>query len=390
MNEAKMRRALSALLMITTALAGCARIDEEMGSGQRMPDMAGYRVSVDHAESLESFAERYSVSSAAIIQANHLQPPYKLQPHESLIIPPPAAYVVQSGDTVEGISNILGVDERSLANANGLQKPYHMRVGQILTVPGGIGGDVRPSHSMAENPYKAPSSEQGFSDTAPPPPRSSISAAPLPPPPGIASSSGSAPFGSPTPPPAQPVAAPAQSMPTAAPPRNVAPPPAERPTSSPTALAPVQTPAAPTAPPPQAVAALPAAPALTGGEPHFHKPVSGSVVLAFGADSAGQVNDGINIAAPAGTPVQAAEAGTVIYTGNELAGFGNLILLRHAGGWVTAYGHLATMTVQRGATVTQGQQIGTVGQTGSVSSPQVHFEIRQGSKPVDPAPLLKG
>ncbi len=386
-----MHRYLSALLLVTTALAGCARIDEEMGSGQRMSDMAGYRVSVDHAESLESFAERYSVSPAAVIQANHLQPPYNLQPHESLIIPPPAAYVVQSGDTVEGISNILGVDERSLANANGLQKPYHMRVGQILTVPGGIGGDVRPSHSMAQNPYKVPPSEPGFVDSAPPP-RSAISAAPLPPPPGIESSNsaGSLPFRPPTPPQSQPAATPAPNMASAAPPRNLAAPQPERPISSPTALAPVQTPAAAVAPPPQAVAALPAAPALTGGEPHFHKPVSGAIVLAFGADSAGQVNDGINIAAPAGTPVQAAEAGTVIYTGNELAGFGNLILVRHAGGWVTAYGHLATMTVQRGATVTQGQTIGTVGQTGSVSSPQVHFEIRQGSKPVDPAPLLKG
>jgi murein DD-endopeptidase MepM/ murein hydrolase activator NlpD len=80
----------------------------------------------------------------------------------------------------------------------------------------------------------------------------------------------------------------------------------------------------------------------------------------------------------------------VIYTGNELAAFGNLVLIRHPGGWVTAYGHLAKIDVQRGATVIQGQPIGTVGQTGSATAPQLHFEIRQGAKPVDPAPFLSG
>ena len=96
------------------------------------------------------------------------------------------------------------------------------------------------------------------------------------------------------------------------------------------------------------------------------------------------------IAAPAGTAVHAADSGTVIYTGNELAAFGNLVLIRHAGGWVTAYGHLAKIDVAKGSTVVQGQPIGTVGQTGSAPTPQLHFEIRQGAKPVDPAPFLSG
>ena len=81
-----------------------------------------------------------------------------------------------------------------------------------------------------------------------------------------------------------------------------------------------------------------------------------------GPDASGQTNEGINISAPAGTPVRAAAAGTVIYAGNELQAFGNLLLIRHEGGWVTAYGHLDTINVQRGATVTQGETIGTVGQ----------------------------
>ena len=128
----------------------------------------------------------------------------------------------------------------------------------------------------------------------------------------------------------------------------------------------------------------------TASVPHFIRPLSGETVAGFGAGASGQSNDGINIAAPAGTAVHAADSGTVIYTGNELAAFGNLVLVRHAGGWVTAYGHLAKIDVAKGATVVQGQPIGTVGQTGNAPTPQLHFEIRQGAKPVDPAPFLGG
>ncbi len=134
----------------------------------------------------------------------------------------------------------------------------------------------------------------------------------------------------------------------------------------------------------------PPAPPSGGGGPHFIRPLSGATVAGFGSSGSGQTNDGINIAAPAGTPVHAADSGTVIYTGNELAAFGNLVLVRHAGGWVTAYGHLAKIDVAKGSTVVQGQPIGTVGQTGNAPTPQLHFEIRQGAKPVDPAPFLPG
>ena len=124
------------------------------------------------------------------------------------------------------------------------------------------------------------------------------------------------------------------------------------------------------------------------GAPHFLTPVKGDIVGRFGADGSGQKNDGINIAAAAGAPVQAAEGGTVIYAGNELPAFGNLVMIRHKETWVTAYGHLASIAVHKGDAVTKGQTIGSVGQTGSVSSPQLHFEIRDNSKPVDPAPYL--
>lgn len=119
-------------------------------------------------------------------------------------------------------------------------------------------------------------------------------------------------------------------------------------------------------------------------ESRFIWPVTGPVVSAFGPKPDGLRNDGVNIAAPEGTPITAAAAGEVIYAGNQLRGFGNLVLIRHAGGWVTAYAHAAELWVDTGARVAQGQRIGAVGQTGSVDAPQLHFQIRQEATPVDP------
>ncbi|MBM3542503.1 MAG: M23 family metallopeptidase, partial [Alphaproteobacteria bacterium] len=100
--------------------------------------------------------------------------------------------------------------------------------------------------------------------------------------------------------------------------------------------------------------------------------------------SSGLRNDGINISAPRGTPVRAAEGGIVAYAGNELRGFGNLILVRHADGWVTAYAHTEDILVRRGERVERGQEIARVGRSGGVADPQLHFEIRKGGEPVDP------
>jgi murein DD-endopeptidase MepM/ murein hydrolase activator NlpD len=116
--------------------------------------------------------------------------------------------------------------------------------------------------------------------------------------------------------------------------------------------------------------------------------VRGTIMSAFGAKPGGLQNDGINIAAPRGTPVRAAEHGVVVYAGNELKGFGNLLLVRHADGWMSAYAHLDEAAVARGAQVQRGQVIGQVGQTGGVASPQLHFELRRGGRAVDPQSVL--
>jgi murein DD-endopeptidase MepM/ murein hydrolase activator NlpD len=146
--------------------------------------------------------------------------------------------------------------------------------------------------------------------------------------------------------------------------------------------------AAPAAPP-QAPEVAPDEPAARGAT-RFIWPVKGKILSDFGAKPDGLHNDGINIAAPEGTPVLAAGGGVVAYAGNELRGFGNLLLIRHADGWMTAYAHLSQMMVTRGAHVTRGQRIGTVGSTGSVNAPQLHFEVRRGSRAVDPAEQLPG
>ncbi|WP_208986113.1 M23 family metallopeptidase [Labrenzia sp. OB1] len=116
----------------------------------------------------------------------------------------------------------------------------------------------------------------------------------------------------------------------------------------------------------------------------FRWPVRGRIISDFGAKPGGGKNEGVNLAVPEGTPVKAADDGTVIYSGNELKGYGNLILVRHGEGWVTAYAHNSELKVKRGDKIRRGDVVALAGATGSVNQPQVHFELRQGNKPVDP------
>jgi murein DD-endopeptidase MepM/ murein hydrolase activator NlpD len=122
-----------------------------------------------------------------------------------------------------------------------------------------------------------------------------------------------------------------------------------------------------------------------GEKADFRWPARGRVIAGFSGRGG---NEGINIAVPEGTPIKAAEGGTVAYAGNELKGYGNLILIRHPNGYVSAYAHNGELNVKRGETVKRGQVVAKSGQSGNVSSPQLHFELRKGSSPVDPTPYL--
>lgn len=168
----------------------------------------------------------------------------------------------------------------------------------------------------------------------------------------------------------------------------------------------VQTePAAPTpqqnATPPQAtppaqevvqVIAEPAAPAIptdvsiTGTD--FRWPAQGRIISDFGPKPGGERNDGINLSVPVGTDIHASETGVVIYAGNGIAGYGNLVLIEHADNWVTAYAHLSEMSVDRDSVVQRGQIIGLAGNSGAVTAAQLHFELRRGTTPVNPLDYL--
>jgi murein DD-endopeptidase MepM/ murein hydrolase activator NlpD len=128
----------------------------------------------------------------------------------------------------------------------------------------------------------------------------------------------------------------------------------------------------------------------SGAMPSFRWPVRGRVIAGFGSKPNGTQNDGINLAVPEGTPIKAADDGVVAYAGNELKGYGNLVLIRHSNGFVSAYAHASELLVKRGDTIKRGQVIAHAGQTGNVTSPQLHFEIRKGSTPVDPTQFLGG
>lgn len=122
---------------------------------------------------------------------------------------------------------------------------------------------------------------------------------------------------------------------------------------------------------------------------HFSWPIRGQVVSKFGPKTGGLYNDGINIKAKEGADVKAAEEGTVAYVGNELKGYGNLVIIKHSGGWITAYSHLKNWTVKRGEKVAKGGKIGLVGSTGNVDSPQLYFGLRKGRDAVNPENYLK-
>ena len=133
-----------------------------------------------------------------------------------------------------------------------------------------------------------------------------------------------------------------------------------------------------------------ALPPPVGGVPAFDWPVSGRVISDFGATANGGKNDGINLAANQDAPIHASASGTVTYAGDELKNYGNLVLVKHSGGYTTAYAHAGRLTVARGDFVTRGQIIGYVGQTGRATSPHVHYEILLNGSPVSPMPYLTG
>jgi len=142
------------------------------------------------------------------------------------------------------------------------------------------------------------------------------------------------------------------------------------------------------------IVAVKAPPKLAGqrvaysGGGAFSWPMDGTIIETYGETARGIHNDGVNISAAEGTPVRASQKGQVAFIGAGLKSFGNLVLIKHDGGWITAYAHLGSIDVEEGQRIDQGDMIGTVGMTGRVSTPQLHFELRKARKPVNPQEFL--
>jgi murein DD-endopeptidase MepM/ murein hydrolase activator NlpD len=282
----------------------------------------------------------------------------------------PISMTIQSGQTLSGIAHAYHVPMRVIADANGLSPPYRIQAGHTLIIPGSNRlRNPAPTVSVAALPPAGNELPLPATKLQVPTSPGNGQAEPVDHP--VTTS----PEGSPA------VASPSLSPPP--PTSGTAEAPAIKP--SPAATAPVTV--QPTTASPAGSQPATSAPSIRGGGA-FLWPVRGNIVAIYGSRSDGSHNDGINIAAPKGAAVEATEAGTVAYTGNELRGYGNLILVKHPNGWISAYAHCDQMLVQRGQRVARGQVIARVGSTGNVSEPQLHFELRRGNHPVDPREFL--
>jgi murein DD-endopeptidase MepM/ murein hydrolase activator NlpD len=329
----------------------------------------GTPITVEPGETLEVIARRHGVPVSAIMQANNITSPAMVRPGQHLVIPryrsgpgasvaaeprytstvasvaapvgpprsalaaPSSVHIVAPGETLNSIARLYNKPVMVLAKVNNIPPTTLVRVGDRIVIP-----DVRQQPRAVAS--AAPVMSVPPMTSAPPRTQPAITQSGGP---SLASQDSSL---------SARVAAPTATMPASA----------------------VETTAKTTEADP----------------PGFRWPVRGRVIQAFGPKPNGLQNDGINLAVPEGTPVKAADDGVVAYAGNELKGYGNLVLVRHSNGFVTAYAHASDILVKRGDAVKRGQVIAHSGQTGNVTSPQLHFEIRKGATPVDPAQYLNG
>lgn len=332
---------------------------------------SGETIQVQQGDTLYGLAKRHGVSIIALIEVNGLTHGSAIKPGQRLMLPadagaagtesppartaartpvpaaaaPPAQaqahappgwegrHTMKSGQSLYGIARHYKVSLSELQRVNGITEPTRVRMGAVLIVPG-TGDGTSAAQPTAGAPRMV------------------------------------------------------QTQPIRPQPRIINAVPGEARTA---ALTDPTTDASPGAEPAAPRASTPSArgPAHSAGTGRFRWPARGRVIAAFGKRTDGSHNDGINIALPQGTEVHAAEGGRVAYAGSELKGYGNLILIRHDNGWVSAYAHADQMLVKRDDVVRRGQVIAKAGKTGTVDQPQLHFELRQGAKPVDPLPYME-
>ncbi|RYY95787.1 MAG: LysM peptidoglycan-binding domain-containing protein, partial [Alphaproteobacteria bacterium] len=315
-------------------------------------------------DTLYHISRRYSVNMRALIETNDLDAPYALDRGDVIYLPPPNVHVVERGETLYSVSRRYNVDTRSLALLNSMQRPWTIWPGDELLLP----PLAREQERAVVMPQAAPVIAASAPIVAPQVAKPIVPTSPNDKPISLTNSAKGL-----------------ESKPVdKAMDKTLDKPVEQKPAT--VKAAPKPAPALPPAPPKST-------PAPVAGARDFVWPISGDVLKGFGTSADGIRNDGVNIAASHGAEVKAAAGGEVVYAGSELAGFGNLILIRHPGGWVTAYAHSDALKVKEGDLVKQGQTIATAGKTGNASQTQVHFELRKGKEPVDPAlhlPALRG
>ena len=337
----------------------------------------GEMVEVQPGDTLYGISKRHHVSLNDLMAANQLANP-TLKPGQKIYLPvagaarapmarpvetasaaaaaapmaPPTAavmakysgsYTVQPGDSVYKIALSHRVKYTELQQVNGISDPRKVKPGAVLKVPGGAPIAAAEALPQSSTPEAAPVAPRMAQNTTTQP--TVINANKQ-----VAALNTTATDAAPE----------AKAVPAAAAPKAD-----------------------------KVAAAAPEAATQSVDSSKLRWPATGKIIAGFGGRPDGTHNDGINLSVPLGTEVHAAESGVIAYAGSELKGYGNLVLIRHDNGWVTAYAHNDELLVKRGDKVKRGQVIGKAGKTGTVDQPQVHFELRQGSKPVDPTPFME-
>lgn len=338
-------------LSLVLFLSACARQDPALFNAYGVDKGAG-SVGVHtvlEGDTVYKISKNYQLPMREIITLNNIEAPYVLNTGYRMILPPPNEYEVREGDTVDLIARMYEVSPNRLASLNNIQAPYKLTKGQIIRLPApSMDKGLVQQAVLTNNIPEAQATQSARLD--------SVERAPLEPRVGNNVSLNN------------------DVMPPQPNPKIVDEP----------QVATVQEASVTRAKLPDDVPKM--SQYSSGGK--FMRPVDGKIISSYGPKADGLHNDGINIMAVKGTPVRAAENGVVVYNGDDLAGYGNLILIRHENKMMSAYAHLDKTLVERGAKVVRGQSIGTVGSTGQVDSPQLHFEIRKGSTPIDPEHYL--
>lgn len=282
-------------------------------------------ITVQKGDTLYSISKRYNVPLRDLIEANNLTPPYTLTIGRTLRLPLAKTHTVAKGDTLYSISKRYDVDLTTLSKFNNLQTPYTLSIGQKLAIPGSVSNTVSATNTHTSHPKTTATTASQQT---------------------VKSSSAS------------------------------------------TQTTTKKTTAASTTPKKTTTTTQKTTTVSTVRKNKFAWPLKGTILSRYGTIGKGRNNDGINIKAKLGAEVKAADSGKVAYAGNELKGFGNLILIKHDDGWITAYAHNDRLFVKKGQSVRKGEKIAAAGSTGSVNTPQLHFEIRSGKKALNPLNYL--